>query len=172
MNRVPLSACRINPSRSWSAPVNALLQCPKSMLSTKFSGNAAQSSTTNGPDDRRLLSCTALAKSSLPVPVSPVISTGVSVPALWATLCRHVSSLGALPMMADRLSRVGCSASSLPPVSALVKDPADSCSQFFAGHRFHDDIPDSYRFGTSFVDHVAESGTQYYRHIRPEGQKL
>jgi hypothetical protein len=47
---------------------------------------AAQLTVTNGLSCRRLLACTARATSSLPVPLSPVISTVASVGAILTTL--------------------------------------------------------------------------------------
>jgi hypothetical protein len=44
----------------------------------RFSGIAAQLMATNGPDARRLFSCTARASSSLPVPLAPSSMTDTS----------------------------------------------------------------------------------------------
>ena len=72
-NSVPWSAAARRPSRALSAPVNAPRACPNRCASTSVSGKVVQSTVTNGPDARRLLACRALANSSLPVPVSPVM---------------------------------------------------------------------------------------------------
>ena len=68
------------PSASWTrprrpllpAPVKAPGRWPKSSLSIRDSGMAAQLTATKRRAWRPLLSCSALAKISLPLPVSPV----------------------------------------------------------------------------------------------------
>ena len=70
-NSVPPSASSKRPWRRPTAPVNAPFSCPKSSLSIRLGGSAAQFTRTSARDRRRLRSCTARAKSSLPVPVSP-----------------------------------------------------------------------------------------------------
>ena len=72
---VPPLACSNHPLRSRSAPVKAPLTWPNSSLSRMFSLRAAQLSGTNGLYRRGLLLWIALATSSLPVPLSPVIRT-------------------------------------------------------------------------------------------------
>jgi hypothetical protein len=57
-------------ARSW----------PNSSLSISSRGIAAMLIATNGPERRLPKSCSARATSSLPVPLSPVISTVRSVP--------------------------------------------------------------------------------------------
>ena len=64
------------PARRSAAPVNAPFSWPKISLSISVSGIAAQFTATNGRDLRGLRSCSVRATSSLPVPLSPVISTG------------------------------------------------------------------------------------------------
>ena len=80
----PGRACRGGRRRrgpGWSvcAPENAPRRCPKSSLSTRSRGRAAQFSGTRGCCARRLPAWMARATSSLPVPVSPVMRTGVSL---------------------------------------------------------------------------------------------
>ena len=74
--------------RCSSAPVNAPLRWPNSSLSISVSGSAPQLTGTNGLSARRLCSCSARATSSLPVPVSPRISTVEWVGATLAISCR------------------------------------------------------------------------------------
>ena len=74
-NNVPSCAAAIRPSRATTAPVNAPRVWPNSSASINDSGMAAQLSGTNGPCRRAEPSWTARAMSSLPVPVSPVMST-------------------------------------------------------------------------------------------------
>src|SRR6516225_7208868 len=57
------------------APVNAPFIYPNSSESSSVSGNAPQLIVMNGAPERALFSWMALATSSLPVPLSPVIST-------------------------------------------------------------------------------------------------
>ncbi len=63
------------------APVKAPFTCPKSSDSMRSLGSAAQLIFTLGPPARLLLACSALAASSLPVPLSPTMSTFASEPA-------------------------------------------------------------------------------------------
>ena len=63
------------------ASVNAPLTWPNSSDSSSVSGIAAQLTLTNGMSRCALRWCTARATSSLPVPVSPVISTVLRVAA-------------------------------------------------------------------------------------------
>jgi hypothetical protein len=67
------------------APVNAPFTCPNSSLSSSASGIAAQFTVTSLAARRRLRSWIARATSSLPVPLSPVISTEASVSATRST---------------------------------------------------------------------------------------
>ena len=88
---VPPSAASNFPTRSRIAPVNAPLTCPKSSLSSRFSGIAAQLTATNGPRERGDRPWMARATSSFPVPLSPRIRTVVSVGAtrrIISTICR------------------------------------------------------------------------------------
>ena len=73
----------MRPLREVWAPVKAPWRWPKSSLSTSDSGMAPQFTGTKGPRARVLFSCTSRAKTSLPVPVSPVSSTVESLPAIF-----------------------------------------------------------------------------------------
>ena len=55
--------------------MNEPFSWPNSSLSISVSGSAAQLMATNGPCRRGLSACMVRATSSLPVPLSPVIST-------------------------------------------------------------------------------------------------
>src|SRR3989441_1024777 len=83
-NSVPPDACSKRPTRRATAPVNAPFSCPKSSLSNKFSGIAAQLTATNGPGALAPLTWIARATTSLPVPDSPWISTVAALPATRA----------------------------------------------------------------------------------------
>ena len=83
---VPPSATSNLPFFSANAPVNAPFSWPNSSLSSSDSVSAAQLTATNGREARGLFWCTARAASSLPVPVSPVMST---VESRGATLRMH-----------------------------------------------------------------------------------
>ena len=78
MKRVPPPAASKTPARSATAPVNEPLTCPKSSLSMSVGATAAQSSTTKGRAARGLASWMAVARTLLPVPVSPSSSTVLS----------------------------------------------------------------------------------------------
>ncbi len=72
---MPPSAISSLPFFCTIAPVNAPFSWPNSSLSSSVSASAAQLMATNGPAARRLLRWIARATSSLPVPLSPRIST-------------------------------------------------------------------------------------------------
>ena len=97
------TACRRRPprrarARSPTAPVNAPRTWPKSSLSRRFSASAPQSTTTNGPSRaRRRVVRSPRATSSLPVPVSPWMSTVASV---GATPLEHGEQPRASPALA------------------------------------------------------------------------
>src|SRR3954471_23573855 len=76
---VPPSASSKRPGRSLIAPVNAPRSWPKSSDSMSVSENSAQLTAMNGWCLRRLDWCTSVAVTSLPVPLSPVISTVLSL---------------------------------------------------------------------------------------------
>src|SRR5438105_2919514 len=59
------------PDPRVAAPVNAPFSWPKSSLSRRFSGMAAQFTATNAPEALGPCRCTARATTSLPVPDSP-----------------------------------------------------------------------------------------------------
>ncbi len=103
--------------RWFTAPVKAPRSWPKSSLSSNCSGMAAQLTATNGPLWRSLCCQIALATSSLPVPLSPVIRTVVSVLAN-CPMSLNTSRIGSLcPTISDSKSS-GCS-SGRPPGSKL-----------------------------------------------------
>ena len=88
---VPPCAASNDPARAATAPVNAPRAWPNSSPSISELASAAQSTMTNGPDARADASWIARATSSLPVPVSPRISTGASLCAtrdIWANSSR------------------------------------------------------------------------------------
>ena len=81
---MPPSASSKRPLRWPTAPVKAPFSWPNSSLSSSVSGRAAQLMATNSPERSGAeASWMARATCSLPVPVSPSISTVVVV---WATL--------------------------------------------------------------------------------------
>ena len=85
-----------------TAPVNAPFSWPKSSVSSSVSGIAAQLIATNGPSLRALSACSARAKSSLPVPLSPSSSTVVSVA---AARCSATDTCFSFGVVADDLRR-------------------------------------------------------------------
>jgi len=74
-NSVPLSAHSNLPRFDATAPVNDPFSWPNNSLSMRFSGIAAQFTLTKGPAARWLCEWMAYAMSSLPVPLSPEMST-------------------------------------------------------------------------------------------------
>ena len=69
---VPRCAVSNRPFLVWWASVNAPFMWPNSSLSSRFSGSAAQLTETKGASRRGERAWTALATSSLPVPLSPL----------------------------------------------------------------------------------------------------
>ena len=84
--KVPPLASSKRPWRSLTAPVNAPFTCPNSSLSSSVSEMAAQFTGTKGRVARLEFTWMARAISSLPVPLSPVISTVTSVGATRTSL--------------------------------------------------------------------------------------
>ena len=81
---------RTGPARDLVAPVNAPASWPNNSASISVSGSAAQFMTTSGPSQRDDRWCRRSAISSLPVPRSPITSTGRSSGA--ARLARSTAS--------------------------------------------------------------------------------
>ena len=123
-NSVPPWALWNLPGRVAMAPVNAPFTCPKSSDSMRFSGIAPQLITMNGPDARDDLVWISRAMSSLPVPVSPVMSTEMSVGATFCTL-RYTSSIDAqLPMISPKRVLLSFFSSSALSVRNVSKSSA------------------------------------------------
>ena len=87
---VPPWANSKRPIRSATAPVKEPFLWPKSSLSSKSFGMAAQLIGTKFAPQRSDWSCNKRAKSSLPVPLSPVIMTVALELAIVATKLRKV----------------------------------------------------------------------------------
>jgi hypothetical protein len=99
----PLAASK-RPILRESAPVKEPFSCPKSSLSSRFSGIAAQFSAKKGRADRFDRAWIARATSSLPVPDSPRMRTVEFVGAIFST-SRKTSRIAALsPTIASRPS--------------------------------------------------------------------
>ena len=93
-NNVPPLACSKRPIRLSDAPVKAPFSCPNNSLSSNCGESAAQCTATNFPFGRSLSACKACAASSLPVPLSPEISTVARVGATWRRVS-YTSCIGA-----------------------------------------------------------------------------
>ena len=92
-NSVPSLASSKRPGRARTAPVKAPRSCPNSSDSSRPSGIAAQLTGTNGPSFRELRRWIPRASTSLPVPLSPRISTVRSVGAArWAISTTRLSA--------------------------------------------------------------------------------
>ena len=110
-NKVPPSASGISPRLPLGeAPEKLPGKCPNNSLSISASGMAAQLTAMKGRCLRSLLACTALAKYSLPEPVSPVINKlmGEFTKRATRSICR---SSGGSP--ADSAASAGGTATSL-----------------------------------------------------------
>ncbi|MNE12339.1 hypothetical protein D3C80_1051330 [compost metagenome] len=97
-NRVPPLANSNLPMRRLLAPVKAPASWPNSSLSTTDSASAPALIATNGPSRRADRSCRARATTSLPLPVSPRISTSALVRASAATCWRRRAMPGDRPI--------------------------------------------------------------------------
>ena len=95
---------RRRPGRSVIAPVNAPRTWPNSADSISSSGTAPQSNTMNGPSLRGLWRWISSASSSLPVPVSPSISTVASVAATSSSTRNSRRSFASRPTSEPKLS--------------------------------------------------------------------
>ena len=103
---VPAWAVSNIPFLSETAPVKEPLTWPKSSLSRRFSGRAAQLIETKARSCRRLLAWIARAASSLPVPLSPVIRTVESVEATFSIRSKTSCIGRLLPIMFSKLVSV------------------------------------------------------------------
>ena len=83
---VPPSASSKRPRRRDTAPVNAPRSWPNSSLSNSVSVSAAQCTRTNFDPRRGDREWIALATSSLPTPLSPVINTEARLGATCSTI--------------------------------------------------------------------------------------
>ena len=111
--RAAAAPARTRPARRSSAPVNAPFSWPNSSLSISDATSAPQSTTTNGACLRRLCAWTARASTSLPVPVSPPIST--------------VASVGAMRSSSPKISRIaGSVPTSIAEAVALARQQLDA----------------------------------------------
>ena len=99
--RVPRSAASRRPRFICAAPVKAPFSYPKSSLSTRSLGRAAQFSFSKGPRLRGLARWIARATSSFPEPLSPVMSTFASLRATFATSARTCSIARLSPTIAS-----------------------------------------------------------------------
>ena len=99
---VPVSASSKRPSRRSAAPVKAPFSCPNSSDSSSVSGSAAQLTAMNGLPRRGERSCSALATSSLPVPLSPCTSTVLDTGAICSILTSTSWMAALSPMMPVR----------------------------------------------------------------------
>ncbi len=88
----------MRPSRRAIAPVNAPRSCPKSSDSTIVSGSAARFTAMMGPS-RPLIAAMCRASSSLPVPLSPRMSTFAVEGAACAAISIVCRSAGDEPTM-------------------------------------------------------------------------
>ena len=98
-NSVPPCASSMRPMRRSCAPVKAPRSWPNSSDSRSVAGNAAQFTVTSGPRARGLFWWIAFAASSLPVPLSPVMSTVVFAGATAWMVSKTSFMDGASPMM-------------------------------------------------------------------------
>src|ERR1019366_3848426 len=96
---VPCCATSKHPARRSLAPVNDPFSCPNSSLSISVSGSAAQLMATNGPCRRGLSACSVRATISLPVPLSPVISTHALLGPACCRSAKISCMRGAVPTM-------------------------------------------------------------------------
>ena len=83
--------------------------CPNISLSRRFSGIAAQLTATHGRFARVELRCIVLAITSLPVPLSPLMSTVAAVGATFCMVSHTLIIMGDDAMKFSKRYRTGCS---------------------------------------------------------------
>ena len=103
------------------APVNEPRSCPNSSLSRIDSGSAAQLTATKGRLVRGDLAWMLRATSSLPVPLSPMISTVAVVAATCATVLYTPIIAGAVPTMLASMAICARASSTGTFVSASLR---------------------------------------------------
>ena len=122
---VPPSAAMKRPRCARVAPVNDPFSCPKSSDSSRSSAMALQLMATKGLLRRGLPLWMARARSSLPVPLSPVINTRASVP---ATMCAWASFSSMLALRVTISARQSSSEAPNPEIrSAFCTWSSSSC---------------------------------------------
>ena len=99
---MPPWASSKRPSLRWKAPVKAPFSCPNSSDSMSVSAIAAGLTATKGLSRRGLCRWIARAISSLPVPLSPVMSTVVDVRATWDTSRKSFCTSGCWPTISSK----------------------------------------------------------------------
>ena len=135
---MPVLAASNLPLRSEDAPVKAPRLCPNSSDSSRLSGMAPQLTEMYGLSARLPLAWITLAMSSLPVPLSPSISTGRSVGAAFSAISKASRSFGLSPntpsktklrsSKALRRCAVVCLRAAVPSAVAVTKRSLrDSC---------------------------------------------
>ncbi len=132
-NSVPPSARDKAPRRSWRASVNAPRTAPNSSLSSSVSGIAPQLIATNGPEGRSPRSWIDCATSSLPLPLSPRISTG-TVSGATRAMALYISIIDAwTPMMRDAVgSSTGADGVAVRRAAAATRSISSLRSKGFA----------------------------------------
>ncbi len=137
---MPPSAISKRPLRSARASVKAPRTWPNISLSNRVEEMPPRLTLTNGPSWRRLLRWIASATSSLPVPLSPVISTEASVGATRPISSRILRNRGSAPIRARKSQRRSSSSrlagAPLPSAAAAASDRAVStaCSSWAFVH--------------------------------------
>src|SRR5262245_40960732 len=121
---VPPAATSKRPRRRCSAPVNAPRSWPKSSDAIKVSGIAAQLTLTKGPAARRDQAWMARARSSLPVPVSPLTSTVDSVAATFRVRASSPCTASEAPTTSLTIAVSSCD---VPRMEHVVDGPAQAC---------------------------------------------
>ena len=117
---VPPDEASSRPRRDCTAPVNAPFAWPNSSVSMRSSLNVAQLTAANVSSRRGPSSCSARATSSLPVPLSPSMSTGNGAAAALPTASRSATIASLSPM--SRATPMGPGPA--PRVSRHVPRPA------------------------------------------------
>ena len=125
---MPPSAATNRPRFDVSAPVNAPRTWPNSSLSSSVPASAPQLTGTNAPPARRPAKWSARATSSLPVPLSPVMSTVASECATLSIVARSWRIAGESPTIepyARRLVSAPCARRSSSSASARCTHEAE-----------------------------------------------
>ena len=171
--KVPPCASSMRPFLATRASLCAPLAWPKSASSSRVSGNSAQFTGTKGPFARRLRSWSARATSSLPVPLSPVIRTVLSVAAALRTVATTRWMAALTPTTAstpDALAALRPQVMDLGPEPAVLEGSVDAVEHLVVLEGLGDEVGGAEPHGVDGHVHAPERG--HHDELRVRGHLL